>query len=98
MRDKILQAVIGITAQKLGKKADEVKEEDRFIEDLGADSLDTTEIVMAIEEKFKSADGSALEVPNEVADRLTTVGAVADYLLDIGVTLPDDDGPPLVFV
>ena len=52
---------------------------DRFVEDLGADSLDLVELVMAFEEEFKDQMGGA-EIPESEAEKLTTVGAVIDYI------------------
>ena len=63
-----------IVMEQLGVKADEVKPEARFVEDLGADSLDTVELVMAIEEEF------GLEIPDEDAQKIRTVGEVTQYL------------------
>ena len=57
---------------------DQVVPEASFIEDLGADSLDTVELVMAFEEEFGA------EIPDEDAEKLTTVGAVINYLKDKG--------------
>ena len=56
--------------------AEQVTPEARFIEDLGADSLDTVELVMAFEEEF------SVEVPDEDAEKLQTVGTVIEYLKD----------------
>lgn len=63
-----------IIVEKLGVAADKVKEEAHFIEDLGADSLDTVELVMAFEEEF------GVEIPDEDAQEITTVKAAIDYL------------------
>lgn len=63
-----------IIVEQLGVNAEQVTPEASFIEDLGADSLDTVELVMAFEEKFKA------EIPDEEAEKLTTVGAVINYL------------------
>ncbi len=63
-----------IIVEQLGVDAGEVKEEAKFIEDLGADSLDTVELVMALEEEFN------LEIPDEDAEKLTTVGSAIHYL------------------
>jgi len=70
----IAEKVRQIVAQQLKVKEDEVKPEARFIEDLGADSLDTVELVMALEEEF------GIEIPDEDAERLLTVGKLVDYL------------------
>lgn len=67
-----------IIVEQLGVNADQVKPEASFIEDLGADSLDTVELVMAFEEEFGA------EIPDEDAEKLTTVGAVIEYLKSKG--------------
>jgi acyl carrier protein len=63
-----------IIVDQLGVNADQVVKEARFIEDLGADSLDTVELVMAFEEEF------SIEVPDEEAEKLQTVGDVVTYV------------------
>ena len=63
-----------IIVEQLGVNAEQVTPEASFIEDLGADSLDTVELVMAFEEEFGA------EIPDEDAEKLTTVGAVIEYL------------------
>lgn len=68
-----------IIAEKLDVGIDQIKPESSFIEDLGADSLDQVELVMAFEEAFDN------EIPDEEAEGLTTVGAVIEYLTKKGV-------------
>ncbi len=68
------EKVRNVTAEQLGVKADEVKSEARFVEDLGADSLDTVELVMAIEEEF------GIEIPDDDAEKAKTVGDVVEYI------------------
>lgn len=63
-----------IVVEQLGVEADKVKAEASFIDDLGADSLDIVELVMAMEEEFD------LEIPDEAAEKLRTVGDVVKYL------------------
>ena len=63
-----------IIVDQLGVKPDEVKPESSFIEDLGADSLDTVELVMAFEEEF------GLEIPDEEAEKITNVQQAIDYV------------------
>lgn len=70
----IEERVIGIVAEQLGVEAEEVKNENSFVEDLGADSLDTVELVMALEEEFDQ------EIPDEEAENITTVQAAIDYV------------------
>lgn len=66
--------VKNIIVEQLGVDADKVKSEASFIDDLGADSLDIVELVMAMEEEFD------LEIPDEDAEKLRTVGDVSKYL------------------
>ncbi len=72
----IEQKVRDIIVEQLGVNADQVTTEAKFIEDLGADSLDTVELVMAFEEEF------GIEVPDEEAEKLLTVGNVIQYIED----------------
>ena len=75
MADKpIDQRVKDIIVEQLGVKPDQVTPEAKFLEDLGADSLDTVELIMALEEEF------GIEVPDEQAEKLTTVGDVIKYI------------------
>ena len=75
MADKpIDQRVKDIIVEQLGVKPDQVTPEAKFIEDLGADSLDTVELVMALEEEF------GIEVPDEQAEKLQRVGDVIKYI------------------
>ena len=66
--------VRGIIAEQLGLKAEEIKNESSFVDDLGADSLDTVELVMALEEEFET------EIPDEEAEKITTVQQAVDYI------------------
>ncbi len=63
-----------IILEQLGVKEEEVKSEASFVDDLGADSLDTVELVMALEEEFDT------EIPDEDAEKITTVQAAVDYI------------------
>jgi acyl carrier protein len=63
-----------IVAEQLGVKEEEVKNEASFVEDLGADSLDTVELVMALEEEFET------EIPDEEAEKITTVQLAINYI------------------
>ena len=67
-----------IIVEQLGVNADQATMEASFIDDLGADSLDTVELVMAFEEEFGA------EIPDEDAEKLTTVGSVIQYLKEEG--------------
>ena len=71
---EVAEKVKAIVAEQLGVKAEEVKDEAKFIDDLGADSLDTVELVMALEEEFGA------EIPDEDAEKLTTVGDAVKYI------------------
>lgn len=63
-----------IIAEQLGVEEGEVTPEASFVEDLGADSLDTVELVMALEEEF------SIEIPDEDAEKILTVGKALDYI------------------
>jgi acyl carrier protein len=65
-----------IIVEQLGVEESQVNPEAKFIEDLGADSLDTVELVMALEEEF------GLEIPDEEAEKILTVGAAIEYIKD----------------
>ena len=69
-QDKVKQ----IIADQLGVKKDEVTDGAKFVDDLGADSLDTVELVMALEEEF------GVEIPDEEAEKLITVGDALRYI------------------
>lgn len=75
LEDKVKDIIV----EQLGVNADQVNPEASFIEDLGADSLDTVELVMAFEEEFGA------EIPDEDAEKLTSVGAVNEYLKSKGL-------------
>lgn len=70
----IVERVKKIVAEQLGVKEEEVTNEASFIDDLGADSLDTVELVMALEEEFDC------EIPDEQAEGITTVQQAIDYV------------------
>ena len=70
----VFEKVKEIVADQLGVSAEEVKPESSFVDDLGADSLDTVELVMALEESF---DG---EIPDEDAEKIRTVGEAISYI------------------
>jgi len=63
----------------LGVEEGQLTREAKFVDDLGADSLDTVELVMALEEEF-SKDEFKLEIPDEEAEKITTVGKAIDYI------------------
>ena len=69
-----MEKVKKIIVEQLGVDADEVTAEASFVDDLGADSLDTVELVMALEEEFD------LEIPDEDAEKITTVQDASNYI------------------
>jgi len=71
---KFEERVKKIVAEQLGVKEDEVSNESSFVDDLGADSLDTVELVMALEEEFDT------EIPDEEAEQITTVQLAINYI------------------
>jgi acyl carrier protein len=70
----IEERVKKIVVEQLGVKEEEVSSESSFVDDLGADSLDTVELVMALEEEFET------EIPDEDAEKITTVQQATDYI------------------
>ncbi len=74
LEDKVKEIIV----EQLGVNADQVTMDASFIDDLGADSLDTVELVMAFEEEFGA------EIPDEDAEKLTSVGTVIEYLQSKG--------------
>ena len=70
IKDKVTDIIV----EQLGVEKDQVTADAKFIEDLGADSLDTVELVMALEEEF------GIEVPDEAAEKLLSVDAVIKYI------------------
>jgi acyl carrier protein len=70
----VADKVKSIIAEQLGVKIEEVKPEASFIDDLGADSLDTVELIMALEEEFN------VEIPDEDAEKMTKVGDAIKYV------------------
>ena len=70
----VAQKVKQIVAEQLGVKTEEVTDTASFVDDLGADSLDTVELVMALEEEF------GIEIPDEDAEKMTSVGEAVRYI------------------
>jgi acyl carrier protein len=80
MADSTESRVKEIIINELGVEPEKVSAQASFVEDLGADSLDTVELVMAFEEEF------GIEIPDEDAEQLQTVGDAIKYLQDKGVS------------
>jgi acyl carrier protein len=78
LMENIEQRVKKIVAEQLGVNEADVKNESSFVNDLGADSLDTVELVMALEEEFET------EIPDEEAEKITTVQQAVDYIKSHG--------------
>ncbi len=76
MSSNVQEKVRAIIAEQLGVKPEQVTPQASFIDDLGADSLDTVELVMALEEEF------GVEIPDEEAEKLVTVGDAIKYVED----------------
>ena len=72
--DEILDKVISIVSEQLSVDKAEISRETSFVGDLGADSLDTVELVMELEDEFD------MNIPDEEAEKLQTVGAAIDYI------------------
>jgi len=70
----VFDRVKTIVVEQLGVEADQVTPQSKFVEDLGADSLDVVELVMALEEEFD------IEIPDEDAEKIVTVGEAAKYI------------------
>ena len=68
------ERVKSVVVKQLGVKEEDVKNDSKFIDDLGADSLDTVELVMGLEEEFDT------EIPDEEAEKITTVKQAIDYV------------------
>jgi acyl carrier protein len=73
---EVAQKVKSIIAEQLGVKVEEVTDTASFVDDLGADSLDTVELVMALEEEF------GIEIPDEDAEKMTNVGEAVRYIAE----------------
>jgi len=70
----LLDDIKEVVVEQLSVSPDEVKEDAKFVEDLGADSLDVVELVMALEEKFD------IEIPDDEAEKIQTVADVVNYI------------------
>jgi len=74
-RQQVMEQVRGILVEQLGVDPGEVREEASFQEDLNADSLDLVELIMEMEDRFK------LKIPDEDAEKISTVGDAVDYVM-----------------
>ena len=74
-KEEILAKIKSVVSEKLNVGEDQVTFDAKFVEDLGADSLDQVELIMAMEDEFE------LKIPEEEAEQLTTVGAAVDFIL-----------------
>jgi len=70
----VFEKIKGIIADRLGIDENEIKLESSFVDDLGADSLDVVELVMALEEEFE------VEIPDEDAEKIRSIGAAVEYI------------------
>ena len=80
----IFERVKKIVVEQLGVEAEEVVPSASFVDDLGADSLDLVELIMALEEGF-SNPSQKIEIPDEDAEKIVTVQDAIDYLRDLGI-------------
>lgn len=71
---EVAERVIDIVSEQLGVEKDKISRETSFVTDLGADSLDTVELVMELEEEFD------INIPDDVAEKIETVGQAIDYI------------------
>ena len=72
--DNTLEKVIEIVIDKLGTDSSKITSEAKFIDDLGADSLDTVELIMQFDEEFE------IEIPDEDAEKIMSIGQAVDYI------------------
>jgi acyl carrier protein len=75
-RDEIFDKVKGVIVDQLGVEEDDVTEDATFVDDLGADSLDIVELVMALEEEF------GVSIPDEQAEKIKSVGDAVDFVVE----------------
>ncbi len=81
----VLERIKKVTAEQLGVEQTEVNPQASFVEDLGADSLDLVELIMALEEEFSTPEHK-VEIPDEDSEKLKTVQDAIDYIKDLGVS------------
>ena len=70
----VQERVVGIVAEQLGVEKEKITQETSFVNDLGADSLDTVELVMELEEEFE------VDIPDDAAEKIQTVGQAIDFI------------------
>ena len=80
----VFERVKKIVVEQLGVDEKDVVSTARFVDDLGADSLDLVELIMSLEEEF-SSDKNKIEIPDEDAEKIVTVQNAVDYITDLGV-------------
>ena len=80
----IFEQVKKIVVEQLGVTEEEVLPSANFVDDLGADSLDLVELIMALEEAF-SSPSKKIEIPDEDAEKILTVQDAVDYIKDLGI-------------
>ena len=79
-----LERIRKVVVEQLGVEEKEVTPQASFVDDLGADSLDLVELIMALEEEFSNSSRK-IEIPDEDAEKLVTVQNAIDYLKDLGI-------------
>lgn len=80
----VISRVKKVVMEKLGAEEEEVNPDSNFVDDLGADSLDLVELIMALEEEF-SDSSRKVEIPDEDAEKILTVRDAVGYIKDLGV-------------
>ena len=80
----IFERLKKVVVEQLGVEAEEVVPAASFVDDLGADSLDLVELIMALEEEF-SNPSRKIEIPDEDAEKIVTVQDAVDYIKDLGI-------------
>jgi len=80
----VLERVKKVVVEQLGVEEKDVVATARFVDDLGADSLDLVELVMALEEEF-TTPAQKIEIPDDDAEKIVTVQNAVDYITDLGV-------------
>lgn len=87
----VLERVKKVVAEQLGVEENEVTPGATFVDDLGADSLDLVELIMALEEEF-SKPNKKIEIPDDDAEKLVTVQDAIDYIKDLGIADEEKSG------